>query len=187
MFGALKLLVKKRTGQYLIGSGSHYWRDYAERKTTKAHDDEWTKIIRAHVEETSGSIYYVKGIEASYNDVGVYPMWSTNIYYTKPGGKQTMQSVLKKSAKVRAKTKSNFSRGIYYNVTGDAQDGLIYEVNRVSDMSDMAGESLALLDQWLKVHGQKDWDSMTRDWFVSFIKSETEIIQRISAMNSPQK
>ncbi|MBH50724.1 MAG: hypothetical protein VYB52_03580 [Candidatus Neomarinimicrobiota bacterium] len=181
-----KVVNGKRGGQYVVGSSGHTWTDYAERKTSKAHNDEWSAIVQRHVKGTSGSTFYVKDNEASYND-RYAPMWVTNIYYTKPGKLQTMQSILRKAAKVREKTKSDFSRGIYYNVSGGDQDGLIYEVSRMDDLSDMEGESPSIMDQWLKVHGQKDWDSMTDSWWGSFSKSETEVVQRIPGMNTPQE
>ena len=107
-----KVVSGKRSGQYLVGSGGHYWKDYAERKTTKAHDDQWEAIINNHVESTSGSIYYVKDLEASYNDRSA-PMWRTQIFYTNPGKRGDMTSLLRKSAKVRAETNSDESRGVF--------------------------------------------------------------------------
>jgi len=181
-----KIVSGKRSGQYLVGSGGHYWKDYADRKTTKAHDDQWEAIINNHVEETSGSMYYAKDLEASYNDRSA-PMWRTQIFYTKNGKRGEMTSLLRKSAKVREKTGSEVSRGVYYNITGGEQNGMVFITTRMDDLSDMAGPSMGLGERWIKVHGQKDWDKTMETWPTLFDKSETEVVQRIPGMNTPQE
>ena len=181
-----KVVSGKRSGQYLVGSGGHYWKDYAERKTTKAHDDQWEAIINNHVESTSGSVYYVKDLEASYNDRSA-PMWQTQIFYTNPGKRGDMTSLLRKSAKVRAETNSDESRGVFYNVTGGEQNGIVYIATRMDDLGDMVGPSKGLDERWIKVHGQKDWDKVLPTWWTLFHKSETEIVKVIPGMNSPQE
>mgnify|MGYP001171740172 FL=1 len=180
-----KVVNGKRGGQYIVGSSGHFWKDYADRKSSKVRDDQWAAIIRNHVVETSGSSFYIKDLEASYNDKSS-PMWKTQIFYTKPGKRGEMLSMLRKSAKVREKTNSDESRGVYYNVSGADQDGLVYIVSRMDDLTDMADPPMGLGERWVKVHGQKDWEESLETWWNLFDKTETEVVLRIPSMNTPQ-
>lgn len=83
-----------RTGQYFTGSTGHYWQDYADRKTTKAHNDNWASITKKYVEDGSGIMFFEKILDASYNDRSA-PMWEATWYYTKPGGRGTMINILR--------------------------------------------------------------------------------------------
>ena len=114
-------------------------------------------------------------------------MWRTQIFYTNPGKRGDMTSLLRKSAKVRAETNSDESRGVFYNVTGGEQNGIVYIATRMDDLGDMVGPSKGLDERWIKVYGQKDWDKVLPTWWTLFHKSETEIVKVIPGMNSPQE
>ena len=173
-----------RTGQYFTGSTGHYWQDYADRKTTKAHNDNWASITKKYVEDGSGMMFFEKILDASYNDRSA-PMWEATWYYTKPGGRGTMINILRKA--VEANNKSNYdgSYGVYAIVSGGDQDGLLGLITRMDSMADMAYTGPSVKERWVKAFGEKAWEKDIKDWNASFTKSTTEINRLIPEMSTP--
>ena len=120
---AAKVMSGPRTGQYYTGTTGHYWKDYAERVVTKAHRDDRKNFVK-YIEGGSGAMYFEKILDASYNDRSA-PMWEVTTYYTKPGDRSTMLSVLRKAVEANKKTNYDGSYGVYAVVSGGDQDGLL--------------------------------------------------------------
>ena len=77
-FGA-RVMSGPRTGQYFIGTTNHYWKDYDNRVTTDDHNKDWARINKTYVEESSGMMFFVKNLDASYNDRRS-TMWTLTYY-----------------------------------------------------------------------------------------------------------
>ena len=122
-FGS-RVMTGPRAGQYFIGTTNHYWKDYADRKTTKAHDDEWENLVNKHVEDQGGMTFFEKQLDASYNDRSA-PMWEAVAYYTKPGKRGTMLEILKKGANANRRVRYDGSTGVYSQISGGEQNGIL--------------------------------------------------------------
>ena len=42
-----------RTGQYLIATFNHYWKDFDDRVTTKEHDKDWARITNSYIDNNN--------------------------------------------------------------------------------------------------------------------------------------
>jgi len=173
-----------RSGQYLMGTTNHYWKDYADRKSIKAHNDEWKKIVDKHVEEQSGMAFFEKRLEASYNDRSA-PMWEAVSYYTKPGKRGKMLEILRKGAVASRKVRFKGSTGVYSQISGGDQDGILVVISRMDSMADMALQSPTVRERWVKEYGEKVFDQAVEDWYGSFTKSTSEIVKLIPEMTTP--
>ena len=141
-----------RTGQYLMGTSNHFWKDYADRKTTKSHDDEWENLVNNHVEEHGGMTFFEKKLDESYNDLSA-PMWEAVAYYTKPGKRGTMLEILKKGAKANRRVRFDGSTGVFSQISGGEQNGILLVIYRMDSMADMALQSPTIKERWVKVYG----------------------------------
>ena len=173
-----------RSGQYFMGTSNHYWKDYADRKSIKAHNDEWEKIVDKHVEEQSGMAFFEKRLDASYNDRSA-PMWDAVSYYTKPGKRGTMLDILRKGADANRRVRFKGSTGVYSQISGGEQDGILLVISRMDSMADMAVPSPTIKDRWVKVYGEEAFNQAVKDWYSSFTKSESEILKVIPEMTTP--
>ena len=181
---AAKVMSGSRTGQYLMGTTNHYWKDYADRKSSKAHNDEWKKIVDKHVEVESGMTFYEKRLDASYNDRST-PMWESTIYYTKPGKRGKMLEILRKGAVANRSVRFKGSTGVYSQISGGDQDGILLVIYRMDSMADMAEQSPTIKERWIKEYGEEVFQKASKDWYDSFSKSESEILQRVPEMTTP--
>ena len=181
---AAKVMSGPRTGQYFMGTANHYWKDYADRKSIKPHNDEWKKIVDKHVEEQGGMTFYEKRLDASYNDRSS-PMWETVSYYTKPGKRGTMLEILRKGAAANRRLRFSESTGVYSQISGGEQDGILLVINRMDSMADMATPSPTIKERWVKVYGEEVFNEAVKDWYDSFTKSESEILKVIPEMTTP--
>ena len=173
-----------RSGQYLMGTSNHYWKDYANRKSIKAHNDEWKKIVDKHVEEQGGMTFFEKRLDASYNDRST-SMWEAVSYYTKPGKRGTMLEILRKGADANRRVRFKGSTGVYSQVSGGEQDGILLVISRMDSMADMAAPSPTIKERWVKVYGEEVYNQAVKDWYNSFSKSESEILKVIPEMTTP--
>ena len=173
-----------RSGQYLMGTSNHYWKDYADRKSIKAHNDEWKKIVDKHVEEQGGMTFFEKRLDASYNDRST-SMWEAVSYYTKPGKRGTMLEILRKGADANRRVRFKGSTGVYSQVSGGEQDGILLVISRMDSMADMAAPSPTIKERWVKVYGEEVYNQAVKDWYNSFSKSESEILKVIPEMTTP--
>ena len=180
---AAKVMSGPRTGQYYTGTTGHYWKDYAERVVTKAHRDDRKNFVK-YIEGGSGAMYFEKILDASYNDRSA-PMWEVTTYYTKPGARSTMLSVLRKAVEANKKSNYDGSYGVYAVVSGGDQDGLLVLVARMDSMADMAVSGPSVKDRWVKAFGEQSWGKNIKDWRSSYTKSTTEIFQVIPEMSTP--
>jgi hypothetical protein len=181
---AARVMSGSRTGQYLMGTTNHYWKDYADRKSIKPHNDEWKKIVDKHVEEQSGMTFYEKRLDASYNDRSA-PMWEAVSYYTKPGKRGKMLEILRKGAVASRKVRFKGSTGVYSQISGGDQDGILVVISRMDSMADMALQSPTVRERWVKEYGEKVFDQAVEDWYGSFTKSTSEIVKLIPEMTTP--
>ena len=172
-----------RSGQYLMGTSNHYWKDYADRKSIKAHNDEWKKIVDKHVEEQGGMTFFEKRLDASYNDRST-SMWEAVSYYTKPGKRGTMLEILRKGADANRRVRFKGSTGVYSQVSGGEQDGILLVISRMDSMADMAAPSPTIKERWVKVYGEEVYNQAVKDWYNSFSKSESEILKVIPEMTT---
>ena len=181
---AARVMSGPKTGQYFMGSTGHYWKDYAERETTKAHNNDWKNVINKHVEEQGGMMFFEKILDASYNDRSA-PMWEGTMYYTKPGGRGTMLNILRKAVEANKKSNYDGSYGVYAIVSGGDQDGLLGLITRMDSMADMAYTGPSVKERWVKAFGEKAWEKDIKDWNSSYTKSTTEINRLIPEMSTP--
>jgi hypothetical protein len=172
-----------RSGQYFMGTSNHYWKDYADRKTIKAHTVEWKKIVDKHVEEQGGMTFFEKNLDASYNDRST-SMWEVVSYYTKPGKRGTMLEILRKGANANRRLRFKGSTGVYSQISGGKQDGILLVISRMESMADMAAPSPTIKERWLKVYGEEVHSKAVKDWYSSFTKSESEILRLIPEMTT---
>ncbi len=182
-FGA-KVMTGPRTGQYFTGSTGHYWQDYADRKTTKAHNDDWASITKKYVEDGSGMMFFEKILDASYNDRSA-PMSEGTWYYTKPGGRGTMLNILRKAVEANKKSNYDASYAVYVIISGGDQDGLLGLITRMDSMADMAFTGPSVKERWVKAFGEKAWEKDYKDWNSSYTRSTTELVQLIPEMSTP--
>ena len=182
-FGA-KVMTGPRTGQYFTGSTGHYWQDYADRKTTKAHNDNWASITKKYVEDGSGMMFFEKILDASYNDRSA-PMSEGTWYYTKPGGRGTMLNILRKAVEANKKSNYDASYAVYVIISGGDQDGLLGLITRMDSMADMAFTGPSVKERWVKAFGEKAWEKDYKDWNSSYTRSTTELVQLIPEMSTP--
>jgi hypothetical protein len=181
---AARVMSGSRTGQYFMGTSNHYWKDYADRKSIKSHNDEWKKIVDRHVEEQGGMAFFEKRLDASYNDRSA-PMWEAVYYYTKPGKRGTMLEILRKGADASRRVRFKGSTGVYSQISGGDQDGILMVISRMDSMADMAIPSPTIKERWVKVYGEKAFNQAVKDWYGSFTKSESEILKVIPEMTTP--
>ena len=181
---AAKVMTGPRTGQYLMGTSNHFWKDYADRKTTKSHDDEWENLVNKHVEEQGGMTFFEKQLDASYNDRSA-PMWEAVAYYTKPGKRGTMLEILKKGANANRRVRYDGSTGVYSQISGGEQNGILLVIYRMDSMADMALQSPTVKERWVKVYGEEAFNQAVKDWYDSYTKSESEILKLIPEMSTP--
>ena len=173
-----------RMGQYFMGTTGHYWKDYAERKTTKAHNDEWQNIIQKYVEEQSGMMQFEKQLDASYNDRSA-PMWEETIYYTKPGKRGKMLDILQRGAEASRQANFKGSSGAYSIISGGEQDGMLVLVTRMDSMADLAPPTTSIRERWVSAYGEEVFEQAVKDWYDSFTKSQSEILRLIPEMTTP--
>ena len=173
-----------RSGQYFMGTSNHYWKDYADRKSIKAHSVEWKKIVDKHVEKQGGMTFFEKRLDASYNDRST-PMWEAVSYYTKPGKRGTMLEILRKGSNANRRLRFKGSTGVYSQISGGDQDGILLVISRMDSMADMAAPSPTIKERWLKVYGEEAYSQAVKDWYSSFTKSESEILKVIPEMTTP--
>ena len=182
---AARVMNGPRAGQYFMGSSGHYWKDYADRKASKAHNDEWRKVIQMYVEDQSGMMFFEKQLDASYNDRST-PMWQGTIYYTKPGKRGKMLEILREGSKANRRLRHKGSSGVYNVISGGEQDGMLVIVNRMDSMADLAPQTPSIRDRWVQVYGEEVFEQAVKDWYDSFTKSRSEILQFIPEMSTPQ-
>ena len=182
-FGA-RVMSGPRSGQYFTGTTGHYWQDYADRKTTKAHNDNWASITKKYVEDGSGMMFFEKILDASYNDRSA-PMWEVTTYYTKPGARSTMLSVLRKAVEANKKSNYDASYAVYVIISGGDQDGLLGLITRMDSMADMAFTGPSVKERWVKAFGEEAWEKDYKDWNSSYTRSTTELVQLIPEMSTP--
>ncbi len=173
-----------RMGQYFMGSTGHYWKDYAERKSSKAHNVEWRNIVHKYVEEQSGMMMFEKKLDASYNDRST-PMWEGTIYYTKPGKRGKMLEIMREGAKANRRLRHKGSTGVYNVISGGEQDGMLVVINRMESMADLAPQTPSIRDRWVKVYGEEVFEQAVKDWYDSYTKSESEILRLLPEMTTP--
>ena len=173
-----------RMGQYFMGTTGHYWKDYAERETSKAHNVEWRNIVQKYVEEQSGMMMFEKKLDASYNDRST-PMWEGTIYYTKPGKRGKMLEIMREGAKANRRLRHKGSTGVYNVISGGEQDGMLVVINRMESMADLAPQTPSIRDRWVKVYGEEVFEQAVKDWYDSFTKSESEILRLLPEMTTP--
>jgi hypothetical protein len=181
---AAKVMTGPRSGQYLMGTSNHYWKDYADRKSIKAHDDEWKNLVNKHVEEQEGMTFFEKQLDASYNDRAA-PMWEAVAYYTKPGKRGTMLEILRKGAVASRNAKYKGSMGVYNQISGGEQNGILLVIYRMDSMADMALQSPTVKERWVKQYGEKVFEQAVKDWYDSYTKSQSEILELIPEMSTP--
>jgi len=182
---AAKVMSGPRTGQYFTATTGHYWKDFAERVVTKAHiDDRDRKNFIKYIEERSGTMFFEKILDASYNDRSA-PISEATWYYTKPGGAGTMLGILRKAVEANKKSNYDSSYGVYAIVSGGDQDGIIVLVRRMDSLADMAVSGPSVKERWVKAFGEKAWEKDYKDWNSSYTKSTTEINQLIPEMSTP--
>ncbi len=179
-----KVISGPRTGQYFLGTSNHYWKDYADRVTTKAHNDNWADIISRHVEDQSGMIFFRKDLKASYNDRGS-AMSEITWYYTKPGQRGKMLGLMRKNAEANKKANSDNSYAVYLVVSGGKQDGILAVVNRMDSMADMAFTGPSNREMWIEAFGEEFLNQSLKDWNSSYTKSRSEILQFLPGLSSP--
>ena len=50
-------------------------------------------------------------------------------------------------------------------------------ISRMDSMADMAVPSPTIKERWVKVYGEEAFNQAVKDWYGSFTKSESEILQ----------
>ena len=172
-----------RAGQYMIGTAGHYWKDYDNRVTTDAHDKDWSRITNTFVEESSGMNYFVKNLDASYNDRRS-SMARITYYYCKPGGMGKMIEIMKKGKSASEDAKYERSVAVYI-LRGSGRDNVLAVVNRMDGMADMGPGSSTVRERWVAKYGEADFESVLETWRGSYTASVTEIHQLVEGMTTP--
>ena len=182
-FGS-RVMTGPRAGQYFIGTTGHYWKDYDNRVTTDAHNEDWARINNRFVEEISGQNYFVKNRDASYNDRRA-PMWRIRYYYCKPDGVGDMVGILKKIRSANEDAKYERSYGIYHLIAS-GRNHVLADVTRMDGMADMGPASSRLKERWDAKYGDEaDFEDAVNTWLNSYTHSETEIHQLVEEMTTP--
>ncbi len=182
-FGA-RVMSGPRTGQYFIGTTNHYWKDYDNRVTTDDHNKDWARINKTYVEESSGMMFFVKNLDASYNDRRS-TMWTLTYYYCKPGGVGKLINLLKKIRSANEASKHERSFGTYV-IRSSGRGHVLALVNRMDGMVDMGPANSTLRERWTAKHGEEDnFDDAVNEWLSSYTRSEAEIVQLIEGMTTP--
>ena len=172
-----------RAGQYMIGTAGHYWKDYDNRVTTDSHDKDWSRITNTFVEESSGMNYFVKNLDASYNDRRS-SMATLTYYYCKPGGMGKMIEIMKKGKSANEDAKYERSVAVYI-LRGSGRDNVLAVVNRMDGMADMGPGSSTVRERWVAKYGEADFESVLETWRGSYTASVTEIHQLVEGMTTP--
>ena len=179
---ASQVMSGPRSGQYFIGTTNHYWKDYDDRVTTDAHDNDWERIVNKYVEENSGMLYYVKVPDASYNDRRSL-MFSLTYLYCKPGDVDRKLDLIRKIKEAAEKTDYERSWSIYRLRGG--KGSVLAAVNRLDGMVDMGPAKMSFFDMWVKTFGEETASEMTDTWYNTHTKSIEEIHRLIDSMTSP--
>ena len=127
--------------------------------------------------------FFEKRLDASYNDRST-SMWEAVSYYTKPGKRGTMLEILRKGADANRRVRFKGSTGVYSQVSGGEQDGILLVISRMDSMADMAAPSPTIKERWVKVYGEEVYNQAVKDWYNSFSKSESEILKVIPEMTT---
>jgi hypothetical protein len=173
-----------RSGEYFMGTTNHYWKDYADRVMTKAHNDNWENLVYKHVEDQSGMMFLTKDSKASYNDRSA-PMSEITWYYAKPGKRGKMVELLRKGAEAANKADYDGNYGVYRVVSGGKQNGILAIVTRMDSMADMAFTGPSNKEMWVNAYGEEVFNQAVKDWYDSFTKSQSEILRLIPEMTTP--
>ena len=182
-FGA-RVMSGPRTGEYVIGTAGHYWKDYDNRVATDDHNKDWARINKTYVEDSSGMNFFVKNLDASYNDRRS-PMWTTTYFYCKPGGVGKMINILKKIRSANEASKYERSYGTYVR-RASGRGSVLVLLNRMDGMVDMGPANSTLRERWTAKHGEEDsFDDAVSEWLDSFTHTEAEILQLVEGMTTP--
>ena len=181
-FGS-RVMTGPRAGQYFIGTTNHYWKDYDNRVTTDAHNKDWARINDRFVEESSGQNFFVKNLDASYNDRRS-PMWRLTYYYCKPGKGGAMIEILKKGQAASKDANYERSNGVF-GLFASGRDNVLVIVNRMDGMVDMGPANSTVKERWVAKYGEADFESTVETWWGSYTASVTEIHQLVEGMTTP--
>ena len=182
-FGS-RVMSGPRSGQYFIGTTGHYWKDYDNRVTTDAHDKDWARINNRFVEESSGMKFFVKNLDASYNDRRS-PMWSITYFYCKPGGVGKMTNILKKIRSANEGAKYERSFGTYF-LRASGRGHVLALINRMDGMADLGPSGSTLRERWTGKYGQDDgFEDAVNTWLDSYTHAEAELHQLVEGMTTP--
>ncbi len=182
-FGA-RVMSGPRTGEYFIGTTGHFWKDYDNRVTSDDHDKDWARINKTYVEESSGMIFFVKNLDASYNDRRS-PMWTTTYFYCKPSGVSKMINILKKIRSANEASNYDRSFGTYVR-RASGRGHILALLNRMDGMVDMGPGNSSLRERWSKKYGEEDsFDDAVNEWLNSYTHAEGEILQLVEGMTTP--
>ncbi len=175
-----------RTGQYLIGTFGHYWKDFDERVTTKKHDNDWERITNTYVNqnnEYTGSTFWNLLPEVSYNSKSS-PKIAVTFYYCKANVFQSMLGIMGKLKQANEQAEIDVSYNVYQKEAGGPND-VIAVVIQMGGYADMAPVSPSIKDRYIAAFGEEVWQGDYTTWTNGLKWSETEIMTLIPEMSTP--
>jgi len=174
-----------RTGQYLVGTFNHYWKDFDNRVTTKEHDKDWDRITNSYIDDDNqyaGSLFWNLLPELSYNSQPS-PKISVTFYYCKDNAFEAMLVILGKLKQANEKAKIDRSYNVYKKEAGGPNNVIAF-VNQIGGYADMAPINPSLKDRYVAAFGETVWQADYTTWTNGVKWSETEILTLIPEMST---
>ena len=175
-----------RTGQYLIGTFNHYWKDFDDRVTSKEHNKDWARITNSYIDDNNkyaGSLFWNLLPELSYNSQPS-PKISVTFYYCKDNAFEAMLGILGKLKQANEKAKIDRSYNVYKKEAGGPNDVIAF-VSQINGYRDMAPLSPSLKDRYVAAFGETVWQADYATWTNGVKWSETEILTLIPEISTP--